>query len=443
MLWSLVRALLRSPDTLRCYLRMRRGVRGYHAVSQGLIAIGSGDVARRAGNSPTRRRASRPNEPLTLLLGAQTAQLSGDRDAAERTFHAMAGRDDTRLLGLHGLYIEAQRRDDAAAAQLYAEEAAKQRRAPAWAGQAVLEFRCAAGDWAGALERLERNMKSGLVDKATYRRQRAVLLTARALAGEETDRDRAKALALEAVKLAPDAGAGRGARRRACSARRGETAQGRAHHRGGLEGQSASRSRRRLCPSAAGDSARDRLARIESLAEKIARQHRRRAGGGARGARRAGVRHRARARWRRSSIAPTPARGGADGRARGEGARRRGPRARMDGARAACARRDPAWTADGFVSDRWMPVSPVTGRLDAFEWKDPLSGLDGDRADDRGARSTSLRCSAPTRAPRPPPTGPPCSTCPPSPPQAPPLPAGGESQPSGYDPRVDARSRAG
>ena len=40
------------------------------------------------------------------------------------------------------------------------------------------------------------------------------------------------------------------------------------------------------------------------------------------------------------------------------------------------ARRDPAWTADGFVSERWLPVSPVTGRLDAFAWKDPLSGLE-------------------------------------------------------------------
>ena len=44
--------------------------------------------------------------------------------------------------------------------------------------------------------------------------------------------------------------------------------------------------------------------------------------------------------------------------------------------RALNARRDPAWTADGFVSERWLPVSPVTGRLDAFEWKDPLAGGD-------------------------------------------------------------------
>jgi HemY protein len=50
-------------------------------------------------------------------------------------------------------------------------------------------------------------------------------------------------------------------------------------------------------------------------------------------------------------------------------------RAREWMTRALNAQRDPAWTADGFVSDRWLPVSPVTGRIDAFEWKDPLAGM--------------------------------------------------------------------
>ena len=40
-------------------------------------------------------------------------------------------------------------------------------------------------------------------------------------------------------------------------------------------------------------------------------------------------------------------------------------------ARAARAPRDPVWIADGVVSDRWAPVSPVTGRLDAFVWEAP------------------------------------------------------------------------
>ena len=40
-------------------------------------------------------------------------------------------------------------------------------------------------------------------------------------------------------------------------------------------------------------------------------------------------------------------------------------------ARASRAPRDPAWIADGIVSDRWLPTSPVTGRLDAFVWQTP------------------------------------------------------------------------
>jgi HemY protein len=45
--------------------------------------------------------------------------------------------------------------------------------------------------------------------------------------------------------------------------------------------------------------------------------------------------------------------------------------------RALHARRDPAWTADGVVSDRWMPVSPASGRLDAFQWRAPLAEIGG------------------------------------------------------------------
>jgi HemY protein len=37
--------------------------------------------------------------------------------------------------------------------------------------------------------------------------------------------------------------------------------------------------------------------------------------------------------------------------------------------RALAAPRDPAWTADGQIFEHWAPVSPVSGRLDAFEWR--------------------------------------------------------------------------
>jgi HemY protein len=46
-------------------------------------------------------------------------------------------------------------------------------------------------------------------------------------------------------------------------------------------------------------------------------------------------------------------------------------------ARAARSPRDPVWIADGVVSDHWAPVSPVTGRLDAFVWQAPPDVLTG------------------------------------------------------------------
>jgi HemY protein len=53
-------------------------------------------------------------------------------------------------------------------------------------------------------------------------------------------------------------------------------------------------------------------------------------------------------------------------------------RARAWTLRAVRALHDPAWTADGYVSDRWRPVSPVTGRLDAFQWQTPVAALPSD-----------------------------------------------------------------
>jgi HemY protein len=54
-------------------------------------------------------------------------------------------------------------------------------------------------------------------------------------------------------------------------------------------------------------------------------------------------------------------------------------RARAWTLRAVRALHDPVWTADGYVSASWRPVSPVTGRLDAFQWQTPLAALPSDQ----------------------------------------------------------------
>ncbi len=371
IVWSILRAIVRAPETIARYRRYRRGVRGYLAVSQGLIAVGSGD-ARAAKRFTAEAVRIAPREPLTLLLNAQSAQLSGDHGTAVATFQEMASRDDTRVLGLHGLFVEAQRRADHAAALTYAEEAARHASVPVWAAQAVLEFRCVAGDWSGALERLDRNLKSRLIDRRTYRRQRAVLLTAQAQAIAGTDRERATALAREAAKLAPDlvpaaALAARllgeaGERRKA--ARIIERAWHANPHPNLADVYVALRP---------GDSARQRLSRVEALAAKGPADAE-----AALAVARAALdaKEFAAARTALAPYTAAPRRRVAALMAELEMAQGDEGRAREWMARALNARRDPAWTADAFVSDHWLPISPVSGRLDAFEWKDPLAGED-------------------------------------------------------------------
>ncbi len=382
LVWSILRAILGSPAALRARLRARRALHGYLALSQGLIAVGSGDAraARRFADEASRIA---PGEALTLLLNAQSAQLAGDRADAERTFKTMALRDDTRLFGLHGLFIEAQRRQDPAAARLFAEEAARDAAAPGWAGHAVLNFRCAAGDWTGALDRLERNQKSGLIDKAAYARQRAVLLTAQALAAEPTDRAGARALALAAIKLAPTlvpaaALAGR---------LLGEAGELRQAARS-IEAAWAVNPHPDLADTYAhlrpGDSASARLARVQALAHKSPATEAGNVEGALAVAQAAlNAREFATARSALAPLAVAPSQRVALLVARLEELEHGDEgRAREWMTRAVRARRDPVWTADGFVSDRWLPVSPVTGRLDAFVWMEPLAQLGRSASDD-------------------------------------------------------------
>jgi HemY protein len=56
-------------------------------------------------------------------------------------------------------------------------------------------------------------------------------------------------------------------------------------------------------------------------------------------------------------------------------------------ARGARAPRGPAWMADGVVADVWAPVSPVTGKLDAFRWGQDAEQISGPVEDTQAARS--------------------------------------------------------
>ena len=396
VLWSAFAALVRSPGKVSHYFALREITQGQRAITRGLIAIGAGDARGAAKFSGEAKRLAHDN-PLTLLLTAQSAQLSGDRAAAEKVFEQMMARPDLKAIGLHGMFVEARRHNDAVAARALAEEAVAAAPSLGWAGQAVLEFRCASGDWSGAIEALDRNKANGLIDKPAHRRLRAVLLTAQAQNVEPHDRDAAKALALEAAKLAPAlvpaaAMAGRfhaDANDTRKAARVLETAWKANPHPDIAEAYF------NLKP---GDSVRDKLVRAQKLA-KSQPSHQEAILALARVAIDAQAFDAARAALEPLIAAPTQ-RVALLMAELEEAEHNDVGRARAWTSRAVHAAHDPAWTADGYVSDTWMPVSPATGRLDAFEWKVPIAELPGSMiADDTADTIIDAALEPPMRAP--------------------------------------------
>ena len=374
--WTIVLALWRLPERIKRGRRDRRLARGRHAITQGLLAVGHGDsAAARAHADAARRHAG--HDPLALLLHAQSAQLDGNREGARAAFHAMAEREDTRLLGLRGLFIEAQRADDPVGAVGIAEEALKLAPGSTWASQAVLGFRCARGDWSGALTILDNNLESGLIDKPAWRRQRGVLLTARALELEKVDRDRSRDTVMEAIKLAPTlvpaAVLASKYQSEAHQVRRSmrlvETAWLAQPHPDLADAYAHVR---------LGDSARQRLVRVETLAGKVP-GHLESALAVARAA--IDATEFARAREALAPFVAAPTQRVAMLMAEIERTEHGDSgRARAWTLRAVRALHDPVWTADGYVSASWRPVSPVSGRIDAFQWQTPLAALPSDKS---------------------------------------------------------------
>lgn len=369
VLWAIAMALLRLPGRWSGGSRTKRRDKGFDALSQGLIAVGSGDAARARKAAHVAERLL-PSEPLTQVLKAQAAQLAGDRRVAEETFHKMTLKPETKLLGLRGLHIEARRREDADAAHHFAKEAHDIAPVP-WAGAAMLEHLAAQGDWQKAREAIEASLTAKAIDAPTAQNLRAVIETAMAMEKERDHPHDALHLARQALKRRPGFAPAAVAAARVL-ARHGDRKQSLKL----IETVWATKPHPDLAAAyleaLSGESNMTKLARAERLA---------RAAPNAPESRHIVAEVALSARdfaKARDALAPLIAAG-------------RHPTAHTclmmaeieDGehgpsgpvrewlARGSRAPRDPVWIADGVVAKNWLPMSPVTGRLDAFEWKPP------------------------------------------------------------------------
>lgn len=374
-LWIFARSIWKSPGAIGGFFSGRRRDKGYKALSTGMIAVGVGDLAL-ARKYAAKARKLIGEEPMTLMLEAQAAQLAGDATKARQSFEAMLDQDETRALGRRGLYIEAQRRGDADEAMEMAKAATGDgKKIVGWAGSALFDMQTAAEDWQGALITLSQNHSNKHLSKEQFRRQRAVLLTAQAFAleGEEKASIGMRPLLLDACKLAPGLVP--------AATKAAEILNDLKEYRKAsklIEAAWRVEPHPELASSFAyiktGDTALDRLKRIRSLyalmpdhlEAKIAMA-------------RACLDAREWAEARKlveplaeSHLTPRLCMLMAELE---EGENNDFGLVRQWLARAVGAHRDPVWTADGQVGDAWQPTSPLTGKLDVFEWKVPVREL--------------------------------------------------------------------
>ena len=172
--------------------------------SQGLVAVAAGDVEDAEKHS--RRAENLLADPaMTRLLSAQTAQLSGDAQAATRFFTDMLERSETEFLGLRGLLMQAMKRDDRAEALQLAKRAFMLKPNSEWVAAILLDLQVHAGQWTDAEKTLETAIKNHAMDRGDISQKRAVVnFQLSLLASEHGDESAALSRAEKAHDLAPD-----------------------------------------------------------------------------------------------------------------------------------------------------------------------------------------------------------------------------------------------
>jgi HemY protein len=394
LLWWIIGIIWTSPYSVRRYFRARKRDRGYQALSTGLIAAGAGNaLLARKMSIRTRSLLSTDQEPLIHLLDAQAALIEGKYDDARAKFESMSNDPETRELGLRGLYMEARRLGANEAARQYAEKAVEHAPYLPWASQATLESQSQSGRWDDALETLAQQRAANIISRSEADRLRAVLLTARAGERLESDPSGAREDSTDALKLAKDLVPA--AIICAKALLRQENVKKAASVLEGVWKLSPHPDiARTYIRARSGDSTLDRLKRAEKLEA---------------------MRPNNIESLLAVSQAALDAQDFAKARARAEAAARVEPGERVyllladieeaetgDQGRirhwmqqALRAPRNAAWVADGFVSENWLAVSPVTGKLDAFEWKVPFSQLEGPIVEGRGAADEAIAALPP------------------------------------------------
>lgn len=371
-LWGLVRRIIGAPYYIARRSRERRKDLAFSALSDGFIALQAGDAAK-ARLLAREARANLPQNAAAQLLEARADLALGDMHSAREHYRALITNKKTALAALSGLYDQARVQGRNDAALTFAQKATEIAPYTAWANEAVFDDLTRKGLWQEASDMVAAEPAISRDDKMRKRRRQAVVETARAQLAEGTDQLGALDHALAALKLVADfVPAALIAAR--IYVNRGDSRKAMSLLRRVWRATSHPDIATLFANAVPGTSAVDRLKRVRELIDTPP-QNKPAALVLARACIDAYEWPAARNALANYSSA-NPSQSVClmmaeieEGQSGDQG------KAREWVNRAVRAPRDPVWTADGITAEDWEPVSPVTGKLDAFEWRIPTSAV--------------------------------------------------------------------
>lgn len=200
---ALLRFLLGDETAISRYFSRSRERRGLEALSDGIVALHSGD-SKLAMKKAQKAEALLHRPHVTRLLTAQAAEMSGDGDKAFEQYKAMLTDDRTRFVGVQGLMQQKLDAGDTDTAMALARKAFALRPDNERILRTLFELQSKTEDWSGARDTLTASVHARLLPRDVGTRRDAVLSLAdarAALAAGNTSR--ANEAAIQANRLAP------------------------------------------------------------------------------------------------------------------------------------------------------------------------------------------------------------------------------------------------
>lgn len=204
LIFATFRFLNGDETAISRYFDRDRERRGFDALSQGLVALASGE-ARLALVKAQRAEKLLDRPEVTGLLLAQAAEAAGDGKRATEAWKTLLARDETRYIAIRGLLRQKLAEGDTATALKLAEKAFALKPRQAEAQDILLKLQSESADWKGARETLNAQARSGALPKDVWRRRDAILALQEAKTViDEGASAEAREAAIAANKASPD-----------------------------------------------------------------------------------------------------------------------------------------------------------------------------------------------------------------------------------------------